>query len=87
MIRELGKNLGDRFGAQRSKEEKMYCLLIIQSSIGHTTIDFIECCINFDTIVAILYSDLAHILQLREVGVTHSLRCSQEMILQQTSLA
>lgn len=54
---------------KRPEEEKIYRLLVIGKSTGHTSLEFIEYCIKFDIILVAFPSHLTHIPQPLDVGV------------------
>ncbi|PTB68012.1 hypothetical protein BBK36DRAFT_18422 [Trichoderma citrinoviride] len=69
---------------QRPEEERIYRLLVLDGSAGHTSLDFIEYCMKFDIIVAIIPSDFHYILQPLDLGVLQPLKHAYQRLLQNT---
>ncbi|KAK5991832.1 MFS-type transporter clz9-like protein [Cladobotryum mycophilum] len=65
----------------RPRFERIFRLLIIDGFTGHTTLEFIEYCIEFDIVVAVFPSHSTHILQPLDVGVFQPLKNSQQKVI------
>ncbi|KAK5987494.1 MFS-type transporter clz9-like protein [Cladobotryum mycophilum] len=71
----------EKEGISRPKADRIFRLLVIDGFTGHTTLEFIEYCIEFDIVVAVFPPHSTHILQPLDVGVFQPLKNSQQKVL------